>query len=178
MNDDKRAMRKRIKEMKRQFTDKELKVLSLHVISRLLAHPVIINAKTILMYYSLADEVDTHEAVDILVRQGKNVLLPRVLDGENMEIRTYGNSGDLAPGYYGIMEPTGKIYTCYENIDVIVVPGMAFDISGHRLGRGKGYYDRFLPKAPRAYKIGVCFDFQKQETIPTDDYDITMDYVI
>ena len=55
---------------------------------------------------------------------------------------------------------------------------MAFDAAGHRLGRGKGYYDRFLPKATHAYKIGVCFDFQKRAAIPADDFDVTMDCVI
>ena len=178
MNDEKRALRKRIKEMKRQFSDKELESMSLHTVSRLLAHPAVVNAETILMYYSLADEVNTHEAVDALVRSGKTVLLPRVIDGENMEIRIYESRDDLAPGHYGIMEPTGKLYTCYENINVAVVPGMAFDAAGHRLGRGKGYYDRFLPKATHAYKIGVCFDFQKRAAIPADDFDVTMDCVI
>lgn len=178
MNDEKRALRKHIKEMKRQFSDKELESMSLHTVSRLLAHPAVVNAETILMYYSLADEVNTHEAVDALVRSGKTVLLPRVIDGENMEIRIYESRDDLAPGHYGIMEPTGKLYTCYENINVAVVPGMAFDAAGHRLGRGKGYYDRFLPKATHAYKIGVCFDFQKRAAIPADDFDVTMDCVI
>ena len=178
MNDEKRALRKRIKEMKRQFSDKELESMSLHTVSRLLAHPAVVNAETILMYYSLADEVNTHEAVDALVRSGKTVLLPRVIDGENMEIRIYESRDDLSPGHYGIMEPTGKLYTCYENINVAVVPGMAFDAAGHRLGRGKGYYDRFLPKATHAYKIGVCFDFQKRAAIPADDFDVTMDCVI
>ena len=178
MNQDKRTLRKQIRETKRQFSDKELEELSLPIISRLLSHPVIVGSKTILMYYSLPDEVNTHHAVNKLIASGKTVLLPRVVDGENMEIRVYRSPDDLAPGRYGIMEPTGKTYTRYEDIDVAVVPGMAFDQYGHRLGRGKGYYDRFLPKASHAYKIGVCFDFQKQETIPTDANDITMDCVL
>lgn len=178
MNHDKSALRKRIKDMKRQFSDKELEELSLPIISRLLAHPVITCSQTILMYYSLPDEVNTHHAINQLVQSGKTVLLPRVVDGENMEIRVYERPDNLAPGHYGIMEPTGKKYNEYEKIDVAVVPGMAFDQHGHRLGRGKGYYDRFLPKAARAYKIGVCFDFQKQNCIPADSHDIAMDCVI
>lgn len=178
MNQDKRTLRKQIRETKRQFSDKELEELSLPIISRLLSHPKIVSSKTILMYYSLPDEVNTHHAVEQLIASGKTVLLPRVVDDENMEIRVYGTPDDLTPGHYGIMEPTGETYTNYEDIDVAVVPGMAFDPYGHRLGRGKGYYDRFLPKATRAYKIGVCFDFQKQETIPTDANDITMDCII
>lgn len=175
---DKRSLRKHIRELKRQFTDDQLVEMSRPVVSQLLAHPAVIKAETILMYYSLPDEVFTHEAVHLLCENGKTVLLPRVIDGENMEIRIYSKPADLALGHYGIMEPTGALFTDYAAIDVAVIPGMAFDAQGHRLGRGKGYYDRFLPKATRAYKIGVCFDFQKQETIPTDAYDITMDCVI
>ena len=178
MNQDKRTLRKQIRETKRQFSDKELEELSLPIISRLLSHPVIVGSKTILIYYSLPDEVNTHHAVNQLIASGKTVLLPRVVDGENMEIRFYDKPEDLALGHYGIMEPTGKLFTDYAAIDVAVVPGMAFDGQGHRLGRGKGYYDRFLKKAPQAYKIGVCFDFQKQEAIPTDANDVIMDYVI
>ena len=178
MSEEKRALRKVVRELKRQFTDVQLVEKSRPIMSQLLVHPAIAGAKTVLMYYSLADEVFTHEAIDKLREDGKTVLLPRVIDGENMEIRFYDKPEDLALGHYGIMEPTGKLFTDYAAIDVAVVPGMAFDGQGHRLGRGKGYYDRFLKKAPRAYKIGVCFDFQKQEAIPTDANDVIMDYVI
>lgn len=178
MNTSKSALRKHIREMKRQFTNEELEELSLPVMSRLLAHPAVTEAKTILMYYSLSDEVCTHDTVTRLVQAGKTVLLPRVTGDTDMELRIYTAPADLAAGHYGIMEPTGEVYTDYGRIDVAVVPGMAFDAQGHRLGRGKGYYDRFLPKAAKAYKIGVCFGFQKQETIPTDDNDVTMDCVI
>lgn len=178
MNTSKSALRKHIREMKRQFTNEELEELSLPVMSRLLAHLAVTEAKTILMYYSLPDEVCTHDTVTRLVQAGKTVLLPRVTGDTDMELRIYTAPADLAAGHYGIMEPTGEVYTDYGRIDVAVVPGMAFDEQGHRLGRGKGYYDRFLPKAAKAYKIGVCFGFQKQETIPTDDNDVTMDCVI
>ena len=178
MNTSKSALRKHIREMKRQFTNEELEELSLPVMSRLLAHPAVTEAKTILMYYSLPDEVCTHDTVNRLVQADKTVLLPRVTGDTDMELRIYTAPTDLAAGHYGIMEPTGEVYTDYGRIDVAVVPGMAFDAQGHRLGRGKGYYDRFLPKAAKAYKIGVCFGFQKQETIPTDDNDVTMDCVI
>lgn len=178
MNTSKNALRKHIREMKRQFTNEELEELSLPVMSRLLAHPAVTEAKTILMYYSLPDEVCTHDTVNRLVQADKTVLLPRVTGDTDMELRIYTAPADLAAGHYGIMEPTGEVYTDYGRIDVAVVPGMAFDAQGHRLGRGKGYYDRFLPKAAKAYKIGVCFGFQKQETIPTDDNDVTMNCVI
>ena len=178
MNNDKRALRKQIREMKRRFTPQELAEQSLPIMKALLADKAVAEARTILMYYSLPDEVDTHDAVNQLVRRGKTVLLPRVIDGENMEIRLYEKPEDLQEGSYGIMEPTGKPFTDYAVIDVAVVPGMAFDESGRRLGRGKGYYDRFLPKAVNACKIGVCFGFQKLEAVPADGNDVRMDRII
>lgn len=113
-----------------------------------------------------------------MAEEGKNVLLPRVISSEEMEIRRYKSDKDLAEGSYGIMEPTGELFTEYEKIDVAIIPGMSFDSYNNRLGRGKGYYDRFLAKVPHMYKIGVCFDFQKLETIPAYDNDIKMNLVI
>lgn len=145
---------------------------------KLLSMPEVADAEIILMYYSLPDEVNTHESVELLARQGKTVLLPKVIDGENMEIRVYEKPGDLTKGSYGIMEPDGKLFTDYARIATAVVPGMSFDKGNNRLGRGKGYYDRFLKKIPQAYKIGVCFDFQKEKNIPHEENDIKMDTVI
>lgn len=76
------------------------------------------------------------------------------------------------------MEPTGEPFTDYAAIDVAVVPGMGFDTSCRRLGRGKGYYDRLLPKAANACKIGVCFGFQLLASIPADGHDVKMDRII
>ena len=178
MNNDKRTLRKQIREMKRRFTPQELAEQSLPIMRALLADKAVAEARTILMYYSLPDEVDTHDAVNQLVRRGKTVLLPRVIDGENMEIRLYEKPEDLQEGSYGIMEPTGEPFTDYAAIDVAVVPGMGFDTSCRRLGRGKGYYDRLLPKAANACKIGVCFGFQLLASIPADGHDVKMDRII
>lgn len=175
---DKKELRKQIRNRKRQFTNNELEELSLPIMNRLLSMPEIANAGTILMYYSLPDEVYTHDAVEVLARQGKTVLLPKVIDGENMEIRVYRNKEDLAEGSYGIMEPKGQLFTDYGKITTAVIPGMSFDSNNNRLGRGKGYYDRFLKKIPLAYKIGVCFDFQKEKDIPHEENDVKMDTVI
>ena len=85
---------------------------------------------------------------------------------------------DLQAGAFGILEPTGKLFTDYKKIDVAVVPGMAFDKEGRRLGRGKGYYDRFLRLLPNTYKIGICFSWQLVDHVPTDEHDILMDQVL
>ena len=176
----KSELRKEIRNRKRQFTQDQLGKLSLSVIGQLRNHPNVKASHTILLYYSLPDEVNTHEWIDELVAEGKQVLLPVVTDDENMILREYTGKHDLAEGSYHILEPIGKLFPedRYQEIDVAIIPGMSFDDKGHRLGRGKGYYDRFLSKAAPIYKIGVCFNFQKEENIPSEAHDIIMDEVI
>lgn len=175
---EKKDLRNLIRNQKRLFTDQQLREQSLPIIKRLLENPAIHQAKTILMYYSLPDEVDTHRAIDLLLAAGKTVLLPVVISDTEMELHRYTGKRDLQSGFFQIMEPVGELFTDYDTIDVAVVPGMAFDTRRNRLGRGKGYYDRFLPRLKYTYKIGVCFNFQKLPGIPADDNDVKMDIVI
>ena len=83
----------------------------------------------------------------------------------------------MAPGTYGIEEPVGETFTDYASIKFIDVPDVAYDRKGNRLGRGKGYYDRLLPRIPAAYKAGICFPFQVVEEVPAETFDICM-YII
>ena len=109
---------------------------------------------------------------------GKKVLLPTVVSDEDMELCEYEGREQLHEGAFHIMESGGNCFKDYDSIDVAVVPGMAFDMKNNRLGRGKGYYDRFLAKIPSAYKLGVCFGFQFLESLPTGAFDIVMDEVL
>ena len=176
----KKELRKIIKDRKRQYSSSQLEELSLSVLSRLADQESFRKAKIILMYYSLPDEVNTHTFIDEMTALGKTVLLPVVKDSENMEIREYSGRKDLIEGSFHILEPTGKLFPPerYKEIEVGVIPGMSFDVKGNRLGRGKGYYDRFLKKVPTMFKIGICFDFQKINTIPIEETDIRMDYIL
>lgn len=175
----KTELRKEIRQRKQQFSSQKLGELSLIPINKLLENDQIKKAKIIFIYYSMPDEVNTHQVVDTLVALGKKVLLPAVINDKELEIREYNNKKDLKEGIaYHIMEPIGEKYEDYENIDVAVVPGMSFDDKGNRLGRGKGYYDRFLKQIPQTYKIGICFNFQKVNLIPTEKTDVKMDEVI
>ena len=148
------------------------------IIDSLKQHPRLTQAQTVLLYSALPDEVPTQELIDHLVEQGKMVLLPRVVSDTDMELRKYTGQHDLQKGAYGIMEPAGELFTDYAAIDVAIVPGMAFDSAGHRLGRGKGYYDRFLSRVPNIYKIGLCFSWQIVDSVPSDAHDVRMDMII
>ena len=193
----KEALRREIRRRKQQYTPSQLEELSEPIIARLRPH--LVDARVIMAYYSLPDEVNTHQLLDDLVAEGKTVLLPKVLDATTMELRRYTGPHDLAPGPFGILEPTGSPFhlsTFSPSIDVAIIPGIAFDAQGHRLGRGRGYYDRFLRTmgtvpsvrsaanyrgtvpSVRPCLLGLCFDFQKVPSVPVDPTDIPVNQVI
>lgn len=174
----KKELRQYIRKQKKLLTEEQLREQSQPIIQKLLAHPRILSAKVVLMYHSLPDEVGTHEAIEKLIDAGKVVLLPVVVDDTTMELHQYTGSQNMHNGFFDIKEPSGNIFTDFTNIDVAVIPGMSFDEKGNRLGRGKGYYDRFLGKISKTYKIGLCFPFQHFPKIPIDKNDIRMDEVL
>lgn len=135
-------------------------------------------AGTVLLYHALSDEVDTSCLFDNARLMGKHILLPRVV-GDELELCVY-SPDTLSRGAFGIMEPTGEVFPLsrYAEIDLAVIPGMAFDRRGARLGRGKGYYDRLLPLLPGAYKLGLCYAFQLLDFLPTEQHDICMNEVV
>lgn len=174
----KKELRKEVRLLKKQYSDIQLKELSQDIMRKLLELSCIKEAKTVMLYCSLPDEVYTIDAIHELHARGKRIILPAVTSDTEMEARLYEGDNDLRTGCFNILEPCGNVFSRYDEIDVIVVPGMGFDRSGNRLGRGKGYYDRFLEKAGGAYKIGVCFQFQMFDEIPSDEHDIKMDLII
>lgn len=174
----KKELRNEIRMRKKNYSEIQLREFSRDITRKLLELSHIKEARTIALYSSLPDEVYTFDIIHILNDTGKKILLPAVTGDEDMELREYNSDEDLREGSFGIMEPCGSHVTAYSDIDVVVVPGMAFDKNGNRLGRGKGYYDRFLEKVDNAYKIGICFPFQLLEAVPADAHDIKMDIVI
>ncbi|MBQ6379937.1 MAG: 5-formyltetrahydrofolate cyclo-ligase [Prevotella sp.] len=169
-------LRELIRKQKRQFTPAQLEELSLPIMVRLKVR--LAEAQTVMAYYSLPDEVCTHQLIDELVAEGKTVLLPKVIDNETMELRRYTGRHDLREGAFHIMEPVGALFTDFSAIDIALIPGIAFDARGYRLGRGRGYYDRFLCALGVPPKLlGLCFDFQKVDEVPVDEFDIPVDEV-
>ena len=131
-------------------------------------------AEKILLYHSLPDELDTRRFLKKW-KDIKKFFLPRV-NGVNLELLPY-NETKLEIGSFYIEEPTGNDIHPVEEIELIIVPGVAFDKKGRRLGRGKGFYDRLLQSA-KATKIGVGYEFQLVDDIPAEDHDVPMDIII
>lgn len=171
----KKELRKLIRQRKAEHTAEEKAEMSARICRQVLTDPHWAKAKTVFLYHALPDEVDTAILIDAAMKEGKTVLLP-VIDGDDLRLKIH--TGATQTGSYSIQEPIGEEFTCYKEIALAIVPGMAFDKKGNRLGRGRGFYDRTLPKLAEAYKIGLCFPFQFLESIPSEAYDIKMDAVL
>ena len=182
-------LRQQMREAKQQHCE-QLAAMSEEIVEKLKARILSLPSSslhlTVMAYWPLPDEVDIRPLINALVAQGTTVLLPKVVDDEHMELCRYASQNDLTEGAFHIMEPTGAPFADYDKIDVALIPGMAFDAAGHRLGRGKGYYDRFLasfrPSSliphPSPLLLGVCFSFQRVAEVPTEEHDICVDEII
>jgi 5-formyltetrahydrofolate cyclo-ligase len=162
-----------------------IKVLSLNekqqqadaVFSKIEALPAFKDAKVIMHYWSLPDEIPTHTCIQKWHAE-KQILLP-VIDGDDLVIKSYTGMENMKPDpRFNIPEPTGETIV-NPKPDIIIIPGVAFDSNCNRLGRGKGFYDRFLAKHElNARLIGVCFDEQIVQEIPTETHDFKLDMVV
>jgi 5-formyltetrahydrofolate cyclo-ligase len=141
---------------------------------RLVALPVFRKAGTLLFYMPFRNEADVIPAMEEAWRAGKRVLLPLVIPHDrSMKAMAVKSLGELVPGSFGILEPPDEMEREVrpEEIDMIIVPGVAFDRQGFRLGYGGGYYDRFLERAPCAVRIGVAYPEQLVETVWPEEHD-------
>lgn len=176
IDEEKKLLRKKIRELKKQLSTTERLEKSKIIWNKLEQLPAFQKATTVMMYWSMDDEVDTH---DFVVRwaEKKRIILPSV-DGDVMVLKEFTGLENLKTGErFGILEPSGKPFDTPEEIQVIIIPGVAFDKKNQRLGRGKAYYDKML-KNTNAFKVGICFDFQLLESIPVDKFDVKMDNII
>lgn len=170
-------LRRQIRHFKKSYTANQLRLLSDPILHRLEQYGEFRKSTTIMAYFSLPDEVFTH---DFLKKWAacKRFLLP-VVEGEDILLKEYDPREKMITGALNVMEPVSDNYfTDYAAIDMVMVPGVAFDTQGNRMGRGKGFYDRFLIKIPQAARIGICFPFQFVETVPHQEWDIRMQHVI
>jgi 5-formyltetrahydrofolate cyclo-ligase len=172
----KQELRRTIRLLKLQQTA-ENKILQSNIImAKIERMEAFAQAKSIMLYWSMPDEVITHDFI-LKWASTKEILLPSV-QGNELALREFKSMDDLKPGQaFGIMEPCGQDFCDYQSIDIIIVPGVAFDLKNRRLGRGKAYYDKFL-NLTNALKIGICFDFQLVDEVPAGMHDLAMDMVI
>lgn len=176
INQQKKEIRKYIKQLKKEYTLEDKKAKSKIIFEQVEQWDEFQKSKTLMAYWSMDDEVYTHDFV-LKWFQTKTIILPSV-KGDELELRVFKGMDDMTEGAaFGIKEPKELYKKELDQIDLVIVPGVAFDKKNNRLGRGKAYYDKLLSKTS-ALKVGVCFDFQMLDSVPADQYDIKMDRII
>jgi len=175
LNNHKKQLRQEVKCLKALMTEEELLRKSARVWERVNANLRFRQAKTVLLYWSMPDEVYTHDFIKRWSNE-KTIILP-VVDGEHLRLALFEGEQSLRlNAAFNLYEPQGNDYPSPQTIELSIVPGVAFDRNNNRLGRGRGYYDRLLPKL-NSYNIGVCFDFQVFDVVFCDENDVAMDEI-
>ncbi len=176
----KRAFRARMREQLRTLHDPERDALSSQACSLLTRQPAWENARTVMLYAPMRDELDLWPLLQAALLDDKVVALPRFdpLTGHYGAGQVKIPDEDVHSGQFGIREPLPRCAAVELNkLDFLVVPGVAFDAHGRRLGRGKGFYDRILAAA-RGLACGAAFDFQIVAELPTESHDAAVNCIL
>jgi len=179
---DKQKMREQAHENRKNQADKE--TVSQTICAKFMALPEYANAQTVMFYVDVRTEVRTRDSFGPALASGKKIVVPYCVDGE-LELFWLQSMEDLAVGMYKILEPREELRSVPERkvsvkeLDLIMVPGVAFDRNGSRMGHGKGYYDKLLEHArPGTPLVALAFDCQIFADIPMQSHDVSMDKVI
>ncbi len=167
----KKEIRKYMLNLRKNVTDRIKKDKAIALC--LLSQDFYKNAKTIMTYISYGSEVDTHALIFTILKDKKTLCAPKCVTECDIEARAFSDFSGLSKGAFGILEPDGALF---DNFDLIIVPGVAFNTKNYRIGYGRGYYDRFL-KGNDAITVGLFYEEQRSEFLP-DKNDIALDYII
>ena len=177
-------LREKIKGELRQLTEDEKRITSEKILNVVSISNAFKKSKSVMMYVSTPMEIDTFPIMDLILRNEKELWVPWCDTNTNniIPVKIKDCKKDLTPGAYGILEPCEphqKLASEDFYVDIVFVPGIAFDVGGNRLGRGLGYYDKFLFKLnPETVKIGLAFQCQMADKIPVGEFDFKLDEVI
>lgn len=170
----KKLLRKHMRLLRDQISDREEK--SGRIAGSVLQMEEVRKAESVFCYVSFRSEVDTAPLLEALWKAGKVTAVPKV-DKEQMAFYEIHSMDDLVCGYCGIPEPKPGC-ALMKKADIIIMPGLAFDTEGHRLGYGGGFYDRFLAATPHGWKLALAFEEQIQPEIPSEKQDIRVDGIV
>lgn len=174
----KQLVRKKLLQRRRQCALGVCRSLSREIQGRFLATAAFAQAECVALYASVHNEVATDLVAEATLAAGKQLAYPRVESDRLLFLRT-ADPDSLVPGFFNVPEPVAGEILSAESIDVCVVPGVAFDLGGHRLGYGRGYYDRFLARCPeRTRRVGFAYDFQLVDALPAQSHDQLLTMVI
>jgi len=174
---DKAALRKWIREQKRAMTTAEIEEKSSILAQKFLASSAYQKASAIYGYLPYNQEVRTVPMLRQALADGKRVAVPKVF-GEEMRFIYMTDLDRVEKGYAGIPEPIDDGPEADDPTALVLMPGLAFDPEGHRIGYGGGFYDKFLAKEPDHPTLALCYDFQMLPKLETEEFDIPVDWVI
>ena len=174
---DKAELRKQIRLLKRQMTPEQIQTASAKLAEQFFATDYYRNARTIYGYLPYNQEVRTEPILLQALRDGKRVAVPKVY-GEEMRFIYLENLDSVAEGYAGIPEPVADEPVAQDETALVLMPGLAFDPQGHRIGYGGGFYDRFLAQEPNHPTVALCYAFQMLEKLETEEFDVPVDLVL
>lgn len=174
---DKKQLRSYIRDKKRVMTEDEIRQASAKLAELFLASDAYKSAKTIYGYLPYNQEVRTVPMLEQALRDGKRVAVPKVY-GEEMRFIYISDLAQVEKGYAGIPEPVADEPVADDPTALVLMPGLAFDREGHRIGYGGGFYDRFLAAEPNHPTIALCYPFQIVDDLPTEEFDIPVDCVL
>lgn len=174
----KKEIRAEVKKRRREADEETLHEKSLQILERFRQLSSYKDASLLLAYVDAKREVETRLLMRCAWDDGKKVAVPRV-DGDGIMHFYYLRSlKDLEPGAFGIMEPRADCRICEPEEGLLLMPGVAFDEQGHRVGYGGGYYDRYLEKHPHLIHIALAFEFQIFPEVPSEKHDICPDLIV
>ena len=174
---DKTVMRQQIREQKRAMTQQQIEEASARLGELLAETQAYQQAKTIYGYLPYNQEVRTVPMLERALWEGKRVAVPKVY-GTEMKFIYLDNLSAVSKGYAGIPEPIADAPVADDPTALVLLPGLAFDKEGHRIGYGGGYYDKFLASEPGHPTIALCYAFQMLPKIETEEFDIPADCVL
>lgn len=175
---DKKALRREIGAKKRALTPEQIETRSAILADKLYKTSQYRDCTSLYAYLSFNQEVRTNPIIQRAWAEGKRVAVPKVV-GDEMVFIWINSFDNLAPqGAFHIMEPIENGPVAADESALILMPGLAFDPEGHRVGYGGGYYDRFLAKEPQHPTVALCYGFQLLDRLPTDPHDLPADAVI
>ena len=174
---DKKALRREIREKKQTMTPEEIRTRSERLGKLFFASKAYRNAKTIYGYLPYNQEVYTVPMLEQALLDGKRVAVPKVY-GDTMRFIYLDDLTKVEKGYAGIPEPIADEPVADDVTALVLMPGLAFDKAGHRIGYGGGFYDRFLAEEPNHPTLALCYDFQMLEHLETEEFDIPVEQVL
>lgn len=174
---DKKELRRAIRERKRAMTEEEIVSRSAKLGALFTQSDAYKNAKTIYGYLPYNQEVRTVPMLEQALRDGKRVAVPKVY-GDEMKFLYLDDLTKVSKGYAGIPEPIADGPVADDTTALVLMPGLAFDPQGHRIGYGGGFYDKFLAAEPNHPTLALCYEFQMLPVLDTEEHDIPVDTVL